>query len=76
MNDLIENATIVYKNGFKKICEVISITEKGVYTGFIKSSNANKEEFVNNSFIPLDQIKKIMIFNENGKLKNLNFEKE
>ena len=76
MNDLIENATIVYKNGFKKICEAISITEKGVYTGFIKSSNENKEEFVNNSFIPLDQIKKIMIFNENGKLKNLNFGKE
>ena len=76
MNDLIENATIVYKNGLKKICEAISITEKGVYTGFIKSSNENKEKFVNNSFIPLDQIKKIMIFNENGKLKNLNFEKE
>ena len=76
MNDLIENATIIYKNGLKKICDAISITEKGVYTGFIKSSNENKEKFVNNSFIPLDQIKKIMIFNENGKLKNLNFEKE
>ena len=73
MNDLIENATIIYKNGLKKICDAISITEKGVYTGFIKSSNENKEEFVNNSFIPMDQIKKIMVFTENGNLKNLDF---
>ncbi len=73
MNDLIENATIIYKSGLKKICEAISITEKGVYTGFIRSSNENKEEFVNNSFIPMDRIKKIMVFTENGKLKNLDF---
>ena len=71
MNDLIENATIIYKNGLKKTCEAISITEKGVYTGFIKSSN--NKEFVNNSFIPMDQIKKILVFAENGKLKNLDF---
>ena len=71
MNDLIENATIIYKNGQKKFCDAISITEKGVYSGFIKSSN--NKEFVNNSFIPIDQIKKILVFTENGKLKNLVF---
>ena len=31
MNDLIKNATIFYKNGFRRICDVISINEKGVY---------------------------------------------
>ena len=72
MKNIIENATIVYKSGFRKICEVISITEKGVYAGFIKSSE-KKEVFVNNSFIPIDQIKKIIIFKENGKFKNINF---
>jgi len=36
MQNIIENATIIYKNGLKKICEAISITEKGVYTGCIK----------------------------------------
>ena len=73
MKDLIENATIIYKNGTKKIFEVISITEKGVYTGFIKDSNDNKEVFVNNSFIPLDQIKNIIICDEKGELNILDF---
>ena len=72
MNDLIENVTIVYKNGFRRLCEVISITENGVYTGFIKSSS-KKDVFVNNSFIPNDQIRKIIILKRDGKIKNINF---
>jgi len=64
MPDMIENATITYKNGLKKIYEAISITKKGVYTGYIKPKNKKGEEFVNHSFIPRDQIKKITIFNE------------
>jgi len=69
MQNIIENATIVYKNGLKKICEAISITERGVYTGYIKPKN--DEEFVNHSFIPKDQIQNIMFFSENGKLKDI-----
>jgi hypothetical protein len=72
MIDLIENATIVYKNGNKRIFEVISITEKGVYTGFIKSSE-DKDVFVNNSFIPVNQIRKITILGSNGKIMKINF---
>ena len=72
MDNLIENATIVYKNGFRKICEVISITDKGVYTGFMKSLGL-KDVFVNNSFIPVDQIRKIIVFNNNGKIKSITF---
>jgi len=71
MPDMIENATITYKNGLKKIYEAISITKKGVYTGYIKPKNKKGEEFVNHSFIPRDQIKKITIFNEHGKSKNI-----
>lgn len=71
MEKLIKNATIIYKNGFKKFCDAISITEKGVYTGHLKSSN--NMEFINSNFIPMDQIKKIFVFNENGKQKNLDF---
>ena len=72
MNDLIKNATIIYKNGFRRICDVISINEKGVYIGFIKSSEG-KDVFVNNSFIPVDQIKKIIVFKRNGRFRNINF---
>ncbi len=71
MQNIIENATIIYKNGLKKICEAISITEKGVYAGYIKPKNKKDEEFVNHSFIPKDQIQKIMFFNENGKSKDI-----
>jgi hypothetical protein len=72
MNDLIKNATIFYKNGFRRICDVISITDKGVYIGFIKSSE-KKDVFVNNSFIPVDQIQKIIVFKSNGRFRNINF---
>lgn len=71
MQDIIENATIIYKDGLKKIYEAISITKKGVYTGYIKPKNKKGEEFVNHSFIPRDQIQKIMFLNEHGKSKNI-----
>jgi hypothetical protein len=71
MNYLIKNATIFYKNGFRKICDVISINEKGVYSGFMKTSD-DKDEFVNNSFTPINQIRKIIVIN-NGKFKKINF---
>ena len=71
MQNIIENATVVYKNGLKKICEAISMTEKGVYIGYIKPKNENDEEFVNHSFVPKDQIQNILFFSENGKLKNI-----
>jgi hypothetical protein len=70
MKDIIENATIEYKNGVKKIFEAVTITEKGVYVGAIRSNNEEKK-FVYNSFIPLDQIKNIITCNEKGKIKNI-----
>jgi hypothetical protein len=72
MNDIIQNATIVYKNGFSKNFEVITITEKGVYTGNKKSSEG-REYIVNYGFIPIDKIKKIIVFKENGKFENIIF---
>ena len=72
MNNLIKNATIFYKNGFRKICDVIAINEKGVYSGFMKSSY-NKEVFINNSYTPINQIRKIIVIKNNGKFKKINF---
>ena len=73
MKKLIENATIIYKNGIKELCDAISITEKGVYTGHVNSIAVNEEEFINHSFIPKDQIRKIIIFNEKGESKAIDF---
>jgi hypothetical protein len=71
MEDIIENATIIYKNGLKKSYDAISITDKGVYAGHIK--NKDGMEFVNHSFIPIDQIKKISFFDSNEN-KDIDFE--
>jgi hypothetical protein len=68
MNNIIENATVIFKNGFKKIYEAISITKKGIYTGKKGLNNDSKDDFVNYSFIPKDQIKKINFLNEWGEL--------
>ena len=75
MQDIIENVTIIYKNGYKEVCDAISISEKGVYTGQIKKTNKNSEEFINHSFIPKDQIRKIMFFNVDHELKDIDFKK-
>ena len=75
MQDIIENVTIIYKNGYKELCDAISISEKGVYTGQIKKTNKNGEEFINHSYIPKDQIQKIMFFNIDHKLKVIDFKK-
>ncbi len=71
MQNIIENATIFYKNGLKEIYDAISIIDKGVYTGRIKSINKN-DEFIHHEFIPKDQIQKI-IFLKKGKTKLIDF---
>ena len=67
MEKIIENATIIYHNGLKKIHDAISITDNGVYIGYIKYSNNTEKIFVNNGFIPKDQIKKIVFSNNKVK---------
>jgi hypothetical protein len=69
MNDIIENATIIYKDGLKKICDAISITEKGVYTGYIKSNKDNCVDFIDSGFIPIEHIGEILFISKDGKLK-------
>ena len=76
MKDILENVTIIYKNGLREIFNAISIVNRGVYTGQIKKINNNDIEFVNHSFIPKDQIDRILIFNSNGESKNIDFNKE
>jgi hypothetical protein len=69
MRDIIENVTIIYKDGGKKICDAISITEKGIYTGYIKLKGNNDDNFIDSGFIPLKYIDKILFISKDGKLK-------
>ena len=63
MEKIIENATIIYNNGKKEFYNAITVKENGIYTGDIK--------FINHSYIPKNQIQKIIFFNRNGKQKNI-----
>ena len=71
MKNIVENATIIHKNGLKKVYDAIQITNKGVYTGSIIIKNEGGEVFEDYGFIPLDQIQKITIFDEYGKSKDI-----
>ena len=73
MKNLHQNATIVQKNGLKQLFDAILITEKGIYTGVININNKETEKFEEHGFIPKDQIEKIMIFNDKGRQKDIDF---
>jgi hypothetical protein len=71
MKNIIENATILHKNGLKQIYDAIYITKKGIYTGCIITKNEDREVFEDHGFIPRDQIEKITVCNEQGKVKDI-----
>jgi len=75
MKKILQKVTIVQKNGDKQIFDAIFITELGIYTGVIKINNNGEENFQEHSFIPLDQIEKITIQDNQGINKNIDFKK-
>ena len=75
INDIIENVSIRFKNGEKRMFEAISIRKKGVLTGSLKSVDGEHIRFVNHRFIPNDQILKIIFMNEDYKSKSITYEK-
>jgi hypothetical protein len=76
MKNIIKNATIVYKNGIKKICDTISITEMGIYVGRLESKKEVNQNFVNYVFIPKNQIQKVIFFDKDGNSKAIDFKKQ
>lgn len=75
MESIIKNGTIIFKNGLKKSFEVISLTKTGVFTGYFQQSNKNHKEFIDQGFIPKDQIEKIFVFNSHSRLEEIDFKK-
>jgi hypothetical protein len=72
---ILENATIIQKNGIKQICDAILISESGVYTGSINRKKQCTQIFREHSFIPCDQIEKITVYNKQGKPQDIEIEK-
>jgi len=73
MKKIVENVTILYKNGVKQSYDAIHITKKGVYTGRIIITNEEGVVFEDHGFIPRDQIQRIMISSEQGKRKDIDY---
>lgn len=72
MEQVIENAIVLQKNGEKQIYDAIQITKKGIITGRIKKNDA-QEVFEDQGFIPNSQIQKIMIYSIEGKVKDIDY---
>ena len=75
MKQVLENVAIFYKDGIKELFDAAKITEKGVYTGVIKNISLSKKKFVDDRFIPINQIQEIKFLDENDKLKDIDFKK-
>ena len=73
MKNRFENATIIFKNGEKEFCNVITIVDEGVYTGFIESKIDINKHVIDHRFIPRDQIQKILFLDEGYHLREINF---
>ena len=71
MKNVIENATVIHKNGLRQIYDAIQITKKGIYIGRIILKMEEREEFEDHGFIPRGQIQKITVCNKYGQLRDI-----
>lgn len=65
--EIIENATISFKNGNKQLFTAIKIVKNGIYIGQFHTQKDMEKRFEDHSFIPHDQIDKITICTDHGK---------
>jgi len=72
-NNIYKNAIITYYNGYKEMFDAIAITNQGIYTGIIRKNKNNNEEFIDGGLVTKETIKKIILVDESGNLKNIDF---
>jgi hypothetical protein len=72
-DNLYKNAIITYNNGEKEIFDAIVISDKGIYTGFIRLNKDHSEEFVDDGLISKENIQKIIVLGKEGITKNIDF---
>ena len=72
MNKILENVTIYFKNGERECYSAISFRIKGICTGLITNDTDNNLKFIEQGYIPLDQIEKITYSTEDDELKIFN----
>ena len=71
--NILENAIVTYVNGEKEIFDAIMITDKGVYTGFIRLNKDHCEEFIDDGLISKENIQKIIVLDKKGISKDIDF---
>jgi len=72
-DNLYKNAIVTYNNGEKEIFDAIVITEKGIYTGFIRLNKDRHEKFIDDGLISKENIQKIVVLDKEGTSKDINF---
>jgi hypothetical protein len=72
-NNIYRNVIITLNSGEKEIFDAITITDKGIYTGIIKKKKNQDEEFIDDGLISKENIKKIIVFGEDGNSQNIDF---
>ena len=73
MKKIYENVTIYYKNDERECYRAISLRKNGVCTGNIVNNSDNEIKFIEQNYIPSNQIEKITFLVDNGELKTLDF---
>jgi hypothetical protein len=71
--NIYKNAIVTYINGEKEIFEAIVITDKGIYTGFIRLNKDYQEEFIDDGLISKENIQKIIVLDKEGISKDIDF---
>ena len=68
-----ENVTIYFKNGERECYKAIKLREKGICLGIIKNISDREIRFIEQGYIPLNQIEKITYLLENDEISILKF---
>jgi hypothetical protein len=71
--NIFKNAIVTYNNGEKEIFDVIVITRKGIYTGYVKLNKDLDEEFIDDGLISKENIQKIIVLEKEGISKEIDF---
>ena len=68
MVKILENVIIYFKNGTRECHSAISFRKKGICTGHISNEIYDDSKFIEQGYIPLNQIKKITYSKDNNEL--------
>ena len=71
--NILKNAIVTYNSGEKEIFEAIMISDKVIYTGFIKLNKKFEEKFIDDGLISKENIQNIIVLDNDSKSQIIEF---